>query len=66
MAVIQPPRFGPVLAATAGLFGHARRGLEDPADPHQYPSTTMRRRVWHKAPARADVTPQPQQHRRLS
>ena len=32
MAVIQPPRFGPVLAATAGLFGHARRGLDDPAD----------------------------------
>ena len=31
MAVIQPPGFWPVLAATVRLFGHARRGLDDPA-----------------------------------
>ena len=32
MAVIQPPRFGPVLAATAGPFRPARPGLGGPAD----------------------------------
>lgn len=31
MAMIQPPGFWPVLRATVGLFGHARRGLDDPA-----------------------------------
>ena len=31
MAVIQPPRLLPVLAATVGLFRHRRTGLNDPA-----------------------------------
>lgn len=31
MAVIQPPRLLPVLAATAGLFRHRHAGLDDPA-----------------------------------
>ena len=31
MAVIRPPALVPVLAATAGLFLHARRGLADPS-----------------------------------
>ena len=31
MALIQPPRLLPVLAATVGLFRHRRSGLNDPA-----------------------------------